>query len=654
MTELRWDGKYDADGKKVLPIRLALPFQTVETVNESAVARQVTGSLFDAGEPTEWRNRLIWGDKKYVLPALLPEFAGKVDLIYIDPPFNTGSDFSFTAEVPSDGEGDDASFEKQASAIERRAYHDTWGNPDSFFQWIYETIVIMRDLLSERGCLYLHLDRDKASYARIILDEVFGPKSYINDISWKRINAKGNVTRKWGVVQESILFYAKDPVSFTWNQVFRPLGDKYVAEMYRFVDEDTGRRYRTGDLTAPASRASKGQQYDWKGYKLGPTRVWVYNQDKMQDLEDQGRIIYSKSGYPQFKRYLDEGDGERIPDWWEDITVASGKEMVGYPTQKPEALLERIISASSNPGDLVLDSFSGSGTTAAVAEKLGRRWIVADLGRFAIHTTRKRLLAIPDVKPFVVQNLGRYERQAWQEHTFGQSADARQAAYRNFILRLYGATAVPGYLWIHGLKNGRAVHVGGVEAPVTPSDIANIAAEFRRMAGTGANAPKEAGVDVLGWDFALDLNETAEQQALKAGLDLRLKIIPREVLEKRAREDPDVTFYEAAALGFEATTKGREATVELTDFIMPPDGVPKDILDAITHWAQWIDYWAVDWNFDGRTFHNMAQTYRTKKEPTLRRSLTHLYEVPGEYTVVVKVVDQLGNDTTRTTTLRVL
>jgi len=199
----------------------------------------------------------------------------------------------------------------------------------------------------------------------------------------------------------------------------------------------------------------------------------------MDRMLEQGRIMFRPTGMPVFKRYLDEQRGVPLQDIWTDIRLHAGSaERLGYPTQKPLALLERIIKASSNERDLVLDCFAGSGTTAAVAEKLGRRWIACDLGRFAIHTTRKRLLDIPNVRPFVVQNLGRYERQVWQAAEFGERAQATQAAYRRFILDLYNARPVAGYAWLHGLKAGRLVHVGAVDSPVSPGDVSQIAIEL--------------------------------------------------------------------------------------------------------------------------------------------------------------------------------
>ncbi len=324
-------------------------------------------------------------------------------------------------------------------------------------------------------------------------------------------------------------------------------------------------------------------------------------------------------------------------------------EAVGYPTQKPAKLLERIISLCSNDNDLILDCFCGSGTTAAVAEKLGRRWIACDLGRFAIHTTRKRLLNIEGVKPFLVQNLGKYERQLWQAGTFSQAESAeRQRKYTEFLLGLYHATPLSGGAMLHGVKNGRLVHVGGVEAPVSDGDVRQIAVEFRRRMGTGKEAPTTNGVDVLGWDFAFELNEVAQQQAERANLKLRFLRIPRDVMDKRAVDQGDVKFFELAALSVAAKTKRLDVSLSLTNFVIPPDDVPEEVRRAVTHWSQWIDYWAVDWDHDGKTFHNQWQTFRTRKQPKLEAAAVHSYEEAGEYNVMIKVIDILGNDTTKT------
>ncbi len=650
MTELIWDGKYK-DGKKVSPVRIELPFQPVETVNETAQQRQLTLDMLFAGRPTDWRNRLIWGDKKYVLPSLRPEFAGKVSLIYIDPPFATGADFSFTAAIPET----DESFNKEPNIIEQKAYRDTWGHGlDSYLQWFYETTVLLRELLTEDGSIYVHVGLQVSSFIRSILDEVFGAENLRNEIVWQRFNFHADAKR-FGTVHETIWYYVKSDAAFFAKQ-YLPVKESLVTSHYTLSDEN-GRKYTLDNPTAPAhGKAGKPMRFGNRVIAPPSGAMWRWKQENIDMLWAAGKIIFNEAGMPRVKRYLDETEGTAIHSIWTDIRAINSQadERVNYPTQKPEALLERIIKASSNEGDLVLDCFCGSGTTAAVAEKLGRRWIACDLGRFAIHTTRKRLLSIDNVKPFIVQNLGKYERQAWQTAEFADPTQRAnvQLRYRNFILDLYHATPIDGYTWIHGIKDGRLVHVGSVDAPIALGEVRAIVNEFWRVRGKDVGEHSN-GIDILGWDFAFDLNETAKQMAADANIRLAFKKIPREVLEKKAVEQGDIVFYELAALDVEVKPIKKSVSVELKNFFVPPDDVPNDVRNVIKHWSQWIDYWAVDWDYREDTFHNQWQTYRTKKEPKILLRTFHEYEEPGTYTIVIKVIDILGNDTTKAIAIEV-
>jgi len=224
----------------------------------------------------------------------------------------------------------------------------------------------------------------------------------------------------------------------------------------------------------------------------------------------------------------------------------------------------------------------------------------------------------------------------------------REANYRKFILELYHATPVSGHVWLHGVKAGRMVHVGAVDAPVTRADVNAIAAEVWKAAGKGPDSPQRPAVDVLGWEFALEINETAKEIAAQARVDAAFKKIPREVLEKKAVEQGDVHFFELGALSVDAKIKKRELTLAISDFVIPTDDVPQEVRPAIKHWSQMVDYWAVDWDFKDDTFHNQWQSYRTRKNPKLELSTKHEYLDPGKYTVVIKVIDILGNDTTKT------
>lgn len=486
MTELIWEGKYNKDGKKVAPVKIALPFQTIETVNESAQKRQKALDFFAAepnGQYNDWKNRLIWGDKKYVLPSLLPEFAGKVNLIYIDPPFDTGANFSFTATIPDNPEaeeGDETTeFVKEPSIIEQKAYRDTWGKGlDSYMQWFYETAILLRELLTEDGSIYIHLDWHIGHYAKLVLDEIFGYENFRNEIAWC-YTFPGRVTVDFQKRHDTILRYCKS--------------DKII------FNKDNIRIAYKAEFTA--ARGVQGKK--------------DYEESLQRKRHDLGKVPES---------------------WWNDISNVSSwrEELLGYPTQKPEAVIERIIKASSNEGDLILDCFGGSGTTGAVAEKLNRKWIACDLGRFAIHTMRKRLLAIDKVKPFIVQNLGKYERQQWMKAEFENPENRilQEKAYRKFIIELYQGRALDGYIWLHGAKAGRMVHVGSVEAPVTVEDVKAAIIEFWKLVGKDKNIEKN-GIDFLGWDFAFDVNEIARQFAAENKVNVSFRKIPREVLEKR-------------------------------------------------------------------------------------------------------------------------
>jgi adenine-specific DNA-methyltransferase len=651
LVELVWDRKYDKSGVKSAPLQLALPFQTIETLNESSQQRQKSIDSFLTGRgQTEWRNRLIWGDKKYVLPSLLPEFANSIDLIYIDPPFDTGEDFSFLVEVP-DHQVNMTSFTKLPSMIEQKAYRDTWGveqtHLDSYLRWSYETLIFLGKLLKTTGSIYVHLDYRVSHYVKAILDEIFGPENFVGEIIWKRRSGIVEQSKTFGASTDTILLFSKSE-NYTYNRQYTEIGtEEYVKERFKYVNED-GRRYRLSNLVNPAYRPTL--IYEYKGY-TPPPNGWAISREKMEQFDKEGRLFFPKDKNQriQRKQFLDEWKGKPVQNLWDDIYQINpmAKERLDYPTQKPEALLERIIKASSNEGDLVLDCFCGSGTTAAVAEKLGRRWIACDLSRFAIHTTRKRLLGTERLKPFVIQNLGKYERQAWQTAEFGNEAGARVRSYIAFILKLYNAQALNGYIWLHGKKGSRLVHVGSVDSPISPLDVGQIVAEFKRFIGTGKEAPQTNGIDVLGWDFAFELNELAKQQAAQANVDVRFLRIPREVLDKRAVEQGDVRFFELACLDVGVKASGKKATVTINDFVIPADDVPADVQKEIKHWSQWIDYWAIDWNNKNDTFHNEWQEYRTREKPKLVTESSKTYDEQGEYHVVVKVVDILGNDTTK-------
>ena len=647
-TELVWPGKYNEDGTLKEVPRVSLPFQVIETVNESRATREafkrcVQGTLFDIYEGKEgdtfedgWRNKLIWGDNLLVMGSLLEKFAGNIDLIYIDPPFATGADFSFTAPI---GEAEEEVLKKQ-SAIEEKAYRDTWGaGSSSYASMLYSRLFLMRNLLSSTGSVYVHVDPRVEILVRGILDDIFGTECFRNLIIWKRdVAGKGakRISGQWPRNADTILWYSRSPDKWKFEQQYNELKEEQKAP-YRYADPD-GRRY--------------------KAVQLGD-----YSEASIARMETEGLIHTSSTGQKYKKYYLDEARAA-VDCIWTDIlgfgTKTASAEILGFPTQKPEELLRRVLAASSEPGDLVADFFCGSGTTLAVAEKLGRRWIGCDLGRWGIHVTRKRLLDIENCKPFEVLNLGKYERQYWQGVTFlpaPQSEAARQAdgerkekslteqalyEYLAFILKLYGAQPVAGMVHLHGKKGKAMIHIGAVDAPVTIAEIDAAVDECAKL--------KQGELHVLGWEWEMGLYDLMVEVAKKKGVKLLLLQIPREVMEQQAAAKGDVRFFELAYLeAMIEQSKKLTAQVALKDFVIPnTELIPEDVRSKVRKWSDYIDYWAVDWDFRNDTFMQGWVAYRTRKERKLPlTSDPHTYEKAGKYRILVKVIDIFGNDTSQ-------
>ncbi len=724
-VELVWNGKTNE------VTNVVLPFQVIEQVDEPrAEVAKHEDPLFAWGgisvdsrgrQLKGWTNKLIWGDNKLILSSLKNgplreeiEKQGGLKLIYIDPPFDVGADFSMDIEI-----GDDT-FTKKPNILEEIAYRDTWGKgADSFIAMLYERLVLMRDLLAEEGSIYVHAGPNVSHFVRSVLDEVFSNQNYRNEVIWQRHGAH-NDPNKYGVVHDCILFYTKSD-RWTYNPVFMEYDEEYIEERFRYVEEETGRRFWANTLTAAGSGPAR--QFGDRIIPPPKGRHWAYDQAGIDDLLSTNRIYLSSTGFPYLKQYLDESPGKPCQSIWPDLRMTrSGFERLDYPTQKPEALLQRIISASSNEGDLVADFFCGSGTTAAVAEKLGRKWIVADLGKFAVHTTRKRMIDVQrqlkadgkDYRAFEILNLGRYERQ----HYIGVNPNLRQAdrqkqlqekeaAFIELILRAYRAEPVQGFKTFHGKKAGRLVVVGPVNLPVTRLFIEEVILECRQKHITR--------VDVLGFEFEMGLFPNLLDEARAKGIDIAPKYIPAEVFDKRAVEKNQVVFHDVAAIEVKPHVKGHSVAVELTDFsvfysqdsiaaaeatlkdksskIVAERGqiikVSKDAHGVVTRerltktWTDWIDYWAVDFNFESKReiirvprerakqgqmpgmeqpeqldlpvyeevwtgdyiFENEWQSFRTRKNRTLELISAYHECPPGRRKLAVKVVDIFGNDT---------
>lgn len=710
-VELVWNGKTNE------VCNIVLPFQVIEQVDEPRAEKDTSlqVGLFDLDDRGRqlkgWTNKLIWGDNKLILSSLKNgpireeiEKQGGLKLIYIDPPFDVGADFSMNIEIG------DETFTKKPNILEEIAYRDTWGKgADSFIAMIYERLVLMRDLLAEDGSIYVHCDWRVNSYLRLVLDEVFAKSNFKNEICWKRKTGSsseiGGETDRFGNDVDHILFYGKSSQTL-FNTQYVENDPEYIRKFFRHRDPD-GRLYRIDNLANPGYRPNL--IYEYKGYKP-PKNGWAISKEKMEAWDKEGRLHFpkDKDGRIQRKRYLDELKGQPVSNLWTEIGAVASQadERIGYPTQKPEVLLERILRASSNEGDLVADFFAGSGTLAAVAERLGRRWIICDLGKFSIHTTRKRLIAVQrelkaegkNYRAFEVLNLGKYERQ----HYIGVNPNLREAEQQkqlakkeadfiDLILRAYRAEKTEGFKAFHGKKSGRLVAVGPVNLPVTRLFIEEVILECRQKHITR--------VDILGFEFEMGLFPNALDDARAKGIDILPKYIPAEVFDKRAVEKNQVVFHDVAFIEVKLHIKKNSVAVELTDFsvfysqdsiagaeaslkdksskIVVEKGqivkVSKDAKGIVSrerltkNWTDWIDYWSVDFDFESKReivrvkneqsgeweerwtgdyiFENEWQSFRTKKERKIE--LTSVFkECPhGRRKLAIKVVDIFGNDT---------
>ena len=740
-VELVWNGKSNE------VCNLVLPFQTIEQVDEPRAEKASDSNpqmqLFDqrGRQQKGWTNKLIWGDNKIILSCLKNgpmreeiERQGGLKLIYIDPPFDVGADFSMDVEIG------DETFTKKPNILEEIAYRDTWGKgADSFISMLYERLILMRDLLAEDGSIYVHCDPHVNPFIRLILDEVFGRQYFQNQIIWQRNTAHSNPER-YGPIHETILYYTKSSASL-WNAQWTTYSEKYVETSYSGVDAD-GRRYRVNEITGSGTRTGDSG-LPWRGHN--PTakgRHWAVPrvlqlkygiagtpQEMMERLDQLGYIDSGKDGggWPRLRYFLDEMPGVRLQDIWTDIYRESDPL---YPTQKPEALLERIIKASSNEGDLVADFFCGSGTTAAVAEKLGRKWICSDLGKFGIHTTRKRMIGVQRLlkeegkgfRAFEILNLGRYQRQHFvgvnpnlREEEQRKQQEKKEADFVGLILSAYKAEKAQGFECFQGAKAGRLVAIGPVNLPVTRLFVEELILESRQKRITKA--------DILGFEFEMGLFPNVLDEARGKGIDISPKYIPADVFDKRAVDRGQVTFHDVAAIEVKPIiTAPKKKTdmptvaLQLTDFsvfysqeslkdaeetlknkaskIVVENGqivkVSKDAKGIVKRevltqqWTDWIDYWAVDFNYESKReiirvqegsgtdqqgtlpgagraqqnppeweeqwtgeyiFENEWQSFRTKKDRGLELTSTPHECTPGRRKIAIKVVDIFGNDT---------
>lgn len=679
-VELLWNGKTDE------VTNVVLPFQTIECVDEprSEEHKKIQSDLFDfSGRQIQgWTNKLIWGDNKYILSSLKNgilrdeiERQGGIKLIYIDPPFDVGADFSMKIEI-----GDGESYEKSPNILEEIAYRDTWGmGKDSFLSMIYKRLLLMKDLLADDGSIYVHCDWRVNSALKNILDDIFNISNFRNSITWKRSTMSGAkvVGNQFGRNSDTIHYYTKTNKPI-FNRQFLPYSKEYLKNKFTGKDED-GRIFRT----QPVGSRSK---------------------ESLEKLRQEGRVIKSKTGYEQIKFYLDDMKGVALDDNWidiKDIRTIQGVEKLDYPTQKPEKLLERIIKASSNEGDLVCDFFVGSGTTASVCEKLNRKWICSDLGKFSIHTTRKRIISVQrqlkkdgkDYRAFEILNLGKYQTQHFISEGKRESDSKKEKQFIKLILDAYNSEPIQGFKTFDGKKSSRFVSIGPVNQPLSRFHVEKVIDECIEH-----NITK---VDVLGFEYEMGLFPTIQEEARNKGIDLSYKQIPVEVFDKRAVSKGEVVFHDVAYIEMKPIVKGNMVSVELIDFCVfynkgslesteqsLRNGRSKVIIDngqivkvskdkngivntkqLTKKWEDWIDYWSVDFDFESRqeiiripkednpdefeekwtgdyVFENEWQSFRTKDNRKLEL-VSSPKEISGKskIKIAVKVIDIFGNDT---------
>ena len=684
--EMHWNGKSTG----ITNVRL--PFQAVEHIDEprDESLLKMQGSLFDTSGQriTDWTNKLIWGDNKYVLSSLGSgtvrqqiESAGGLKLVYIDPPFDVGEDFTTTVEIG------DSSLVKSPTVLERQAFQDTWGNgDDSFVAMIHERLRLIRDLMSDEGTIYIHCDWRVTAYYRLLCDEIFGKENFLNEIIWQSaVGDTSDKNKKFIKSHDTILSYTKSK-TYIWNDVFQDYSDA-SEKLYKFEDERG--IYRLG---GPVDNPGGGGYiYDLGLGEVTPKGGYRMPKETALKWIEDGVMIVEKGKVPQRKLYRNS-DGVRCKDIWDDI---KGEKGLVYATQKPEKLLERIISASSNPGDLVADFFCGSGTTLAVAEKMGRKWIGSDLGKFSINTTRKRLISVQrqlkdsnkDFRSFEILTIGSYQ---------ADIGDA-QNDFDDLIISAYSGERLKNSPFA-GRKVNSYIAVGPKDLPCSRDFVDELIEECLKRSVTS--------LDVLAFEFGMGVIPEAQEYALSKGVRLTLKQIPREVFDKRAIAANAVKFSDVGYLEAKFEVSKKELRVELTDFsihysqdvlkqtgeeleknkstLILDDGVIKKVskdkegivkIETITtSWLDWIDYWSVDFHFADRKeirletnddgeltqvhtgryiFDNQWQSFRTKGSKLEVKSSAYEYPADGLYKVAIKVIDVFGNDTTRIFDVRI-
>ncbi len=600
--ELRWTGKRPYKSTQYYPAQLR------ETYGE---------------EQNGWMNKIFWGDNLQVMSHLLKEYRGQIQLIYIDPPFDSRADYKKQIKIKNKTAiGDTSSFEE-------KQYSDIWTN-DEYLQFMYERIILIRELLSDTGMLFLECDPTRGHYIKIILDEIFGQDNFVNQIIWKRTFSHGDMgqgAKHLGRLHDNIFLYRKSS-NVKLNTVYTPYSEKYINDFYKYTDE-SGRKYRLVSLLGPGGAAKGNPFYEF----LGVSRYWVHSKAKMQELYEKGIIIQTKPGsVPQKKRYLDEAPGVPLQDIWVDIAAVQGGalENQNYPTQKPEALLERIIQLGSNPGDIVFDCFMGSGTTQAVAMKLGRRFIGADINLGAIQTTTKRLVGVANelntqmqeetkYTGFEVYNVNNYD-------FFRNPVEARDLLIQALEIQPFPQSNV----W-DGELDGRMVKIMPVNRIATKADLKELLANlpyatYEKRKEENPNQPVEH-MTIVCMGHEPDLKGSLEQDLSNYKVDVQILDVLRDKADLQLKRDSEAEIV-------------REGNKLVIREFFPMNLMQKLSLqkEYVEEWRQLVDSVMIDWNYDGAVMQP-----RTIDIPEKNELVKGVYDIPEDAgTIKVKITDLLS------------
>jgi adenine-specific DNA-methyltransferase len=649
-------------GKKPLRHATAYPAQLVETFATHPPVPLPHGEGGAEGVKSwpDWpaalphAGLLFHGDNKDVLAWLLANgFRGRVKLIYIDPPFDSGADYVRKVAL----RGETVSFEGEGYTLgEQVQYSDIWAN-DTYLQFMFERFLLMKELLSEDGSIFVHCDYRRAHYLRCMLDEVFDVDNLRNHIVWQRIFAH-NDPGQFGHNIDHILYYVKSDAAL-YNTPYVPYTQSYLENFYKYVEPETGRRYRLVTMRSPHPRPNL--MYEYKGYKPHPNG-WAVSFELMEKLDAEGRLQYPSdpNGRIQRKYYLDEMPGAPAQELWADINSlsAQSEEREDYPTQKPEALVERIIKASSNPGDIILDCFLGSGTTAAVAQKLGRRWIGADINKGAIQTTVKRLQGVIQEQASSVGAIHESPLPGLEET--GESPAPAQlgfAVYRvndydlhiqhneafNLAVEHLGMTRTRTDAFFDGTLGRKLVRIVPFHHPVTALDLEEV------KAALAARPEEERDVLVVGLG-----RELAVAAWLEEWNKLRKRgNLPNQIEVIELRTDPKYGGFfthepARAKVSFKRTGTGAEVVIQ--DFISPTilERLRQQNKDnplfqpQIDDWRSMVDSVMIDADYDGRVFHITLADVPERKNDLVAGK--YVVEAEKGATVAVKVTDMLGEE----------